>query len=803
MFKNYFKTAFRNFLRNKLFSFINVFGLAIGLAICTVIYLWIDQELSYDRFHENADRIYRIERELFRDNSYSRWPIVSATYKHALIDDYPEIENAVRFWKRRFSIKDYNNIVHEQSLFAVDNSIFKIFSFGLERGDEQTALKEPMSVVLTRDDALKYFGTVDVLGKSLKIEWEEKPTDFKVTGILKDIPKNSHIQFDMLISFSSYPEEEFTDWRSNYLYTYILSSKHVEKSQLENQLKTFVSQHLEPVYDDLLSQGLGIHEVLKIHLMPITDIHLFPSPNWELEVGGSMTSVYMFSSIAILILIIACINFMNLSTATAKKRSKEVGLRKTVGGYKKQLLVQFVLESVFVSFIALVLALTLISLFILTFNSVFNEELLFFSSSKVVIVILYLLGITLLVGILAGLYPAFYLSKFDPVIVLKGNLFSASGKPTLRRNMVIIQFVISVVLIVGTLTTYKQMEYLLHKSLGFDKENVILIPARSQQVREGYNKFKNELINNSRIKSMSVSSDLPGEPFYSNTNFVSKEQTNDPVLLIILASDYDFIETYHLNIVSGRAFSEEFGSDTAGTLILNEAAVKRFGWDNQEAVGKELSYMGVSDKKIVGVVGDFNFRSLHSAIEPMAILLFPEAFDAISIRILAGNLNKSLNLIQQKWEATFPNEIFEFSFLDERMDKLYDNEMKTQNIFFIFTLFSIFVACLGLFGLTAFMASERTKEIGIRKVLGASFGKIIFLLSKEFVIWVIIANIVAWPIAYYLMNKWLQEFAYRIDIGLWIFLLAGSMALIIALMTVSSQAIKAATANPVESLKYE
>ncbi|MGD8306677.1 MAG: ABC transporter permease [Ignavibacteria bacterium] len=802
MFKNYLTIAFRNFFRNKLFSFINVFGLAIGLAVCTIIYLWIDQELNYDSFHENADRVYRIERELFRDNSYSRWPITSGSYIQALVDDYPEIENATRFWKREFSIKDFNNYTHKQSLFATDNSIFDIFSFKLESGDKNTALINPMSVVLTRELALNYLGTDDVIGKSLSFEWEGEPVDFEITGILKDVPKNSHIDFDMLISISSYPNERFSDWRSNYLYTYILASRQTTKAELENSLKSFVKQRLEPVYDDLLSQGLSIHEVLKIHLFPLRDIHLYPSPNWELDAGGNITSVYMFSSIAILILIIACINFMNLATATAKKRAKEVGLRKTMGGYKKQLVVQFILESIIISIIALVIALILISQFVLIFNSIFNEELSFFSTSNFTIFI-YLIGITLLVGILAGLYPAFYLSKFDPVVVLKGRMLSTSGKPIFRRNMVIIQFVISIVLIIGTLTTYLQMKYLLNKSLGFDKENVVLIPARSQQVREGYNNFKNDVLHNPQIHSMAVSSDLPGEPFYSNTNFSSEEDKNNPVLLIILGSDYEFIETYNIDVVSGRAFSEEFGTDTEGTIMLNEAAVQRFGWKPEEAVGKELSFYGGLNKKVVGVLKDFNFRSLHSEIEPMAILLYPEYFDAISIKILPGDVKRNLDFIQQKWESTFSNEIFEFSFLDERMNQLYDNEMRIQNIFFIFSLFSIFVSCLGLFGLTSFVASERTKEIGIRKVLGASFGKIIMLLSKEFALWIIIANIIAWPIAWYIMTDWLQDFAHRININAWIFIASGLIAFVIAVFTISFQAVNAALANPVNSLRNE
>jgi len=802
MFNNYLKIAYRNFIRYKLFSFINVFGLAIGIAVCTIISLWVSREISYDQFNVKAGRIYRIERELFRDNSYSRWPITSGAYKQALIDDYPEIENAVRFWRREFSIKDHNNFVHQQSVYAVDNSIFEIFSFGLKEGDELTALQEPMSVVLTRENALKYFGTDDAIGKSLSFELSGSQVDFKVTGILNAVPENSHIHFDMLISISSYPVERFADWRSNYLYTYILTAENTAKDDLEEQLKSFVTQWLKPVYDDLLSQGLDIHEVLKVHLVPVTDIHLNPSLNWEIDTGGSIVSVYIFSSIAVLILFIACINFMNLSTAIAKKRSKEVGLRKTVGAFKRQLIMQFIQESVLLAVIAMGISIILIAQIIPLYNSIFNEKLVFFSLNNLYLFI-GLLGITLVIGLFAGLYPAFYLSNFKPIEVLKGSSASGNAKLTFRRNMVVVQFVISVTLIVGTITIYQQMQYIQNQPLGFDKENVVLIPVRSQKVIQGYEKFRNELLGSSRIQSLAVSSDLPGEAFYSNTNFISKDQNDNPVLLIVLATDYDFIDTYKIEVVSGRTYSKEFQSDTIGTIMLNEAAVKRFGWTPKEAIGKELSFSGQENMKVVGVAKDFNFRSLHTEIEPMALLLYPTYFSAISVRLSPGELNRAVDFIQEKWASSFPGELFEFSFLDERMNQLYENEMKMQNIFTIFSFFSIFVACLGLFGLSVFIASERTKEIGIRKVLGASIGKIIILLSKEYITWILLANIIAWPLAYYFMNNWLNDFAYKTDLTLWIFLFAGILSLAIAIVTVSYQSIKAAVANPVDSLRNE
>ncbi len=802
MFKNYLKIAYRYFIGHKLFSFINVSGLAIGIATCAIISLWVQRELSYDRFHKNAHRIYRVERELFRDNSYSRWPITGGAYKQALIDDFPEIENATRFWGREFSIKDFNNFIHRQEMFAVDNSIFEIFDFNLEKGNEQTALSRPKSVVLTRENALKYFGIVDVVGKSLTFEWEDEPVDFKVTGILEDLPQNSHVQFDMLISISSYPNDRFDNWRSNYLFTYILAKENANCNELEEKLKSFVSQRLEPHYGDLISQGLGIHKVLKMHLFSLTDIHLYPSPNWEIGNGGSMTSVYIFSSIAVLILIIACINFMNLSTAHANKRAKEVSLRKTVGAHTNQLKVQFIQESMLLAVFALFCAIVLISIFIPGYNNIFDDNLSL-NSLLHVNTLGILLGTTLIVGFLSGLYPAFFLTKFEPAGILKTGPMLGSGRRIFRRNMVVIQFIISIALIIGTLTVYKQMKYIQSQTLGFEKENVVLIPVRSQKVVQSYEYFRNELLLDSQIQSLSVSSDLPGETFYSNTNFRHKEKPNDPVSLIVLMTDYDFVDTYHMEMNAGRIYSKDFRSDTAGTLMLNEAAVKRFGWTPQEAIGKKLSFFGDSNGKIVGVVKDFNFRSLHTKIEPMALILEPDYISAISVRIGPGNIKRTVDFIQQKWENIFHGELFEFSFLDNRMNQLYQNEKKMQSIFIIFSCFSIFVACLGLFGLSVFIAADRTKEIGIRKVLGASMNKIILLLSKEFLVWIFIANIVAWPLAWFVMDKWLQNFAYRINFNIWIFILSASLALIIALITVSYQTIKAALANPVKSLRYE
>jgi len=802
MFKNHLKIAYRNFIRHKLYSFINVFGLATGLSICMIISLWVLRELSYDRFHENAHRIYRVERELFRDNLYSRWPITSGTYKQALIDDYPEIVNAVRVWRREFAIKDHKNFVHRQEMFAVDNSVFEMFDFHLEEGDKKTALKEPMTVVLTRENAVKYFGKGDAVGKSLSFEWQEELIDFEVTGILEEVPENSHIHFDMLIAIASYKEEPFDNWRGNYLYTYVLVAENTQKQDLEEKLKAFVTQRLEPHYGDLLLQDRSIHEVLKMHLFPIRDIHLHPSANWEVEPGGNILSVYIFSCIAVLILIIACMNFVNLSTARASKRAKEVSLRKTVGAEKHQLRVQFIQESVLMAFVSLVLALVMSSLFIQAYNGIFSENLslsLLLQLKNLII----LVGATFAVGVLAGLYPAFYLTRFEPVEVMKGGPLSGSGKSVFRRNMVIIQFSISIILIVGVFTVYKQMRYIQTRSLGFDKENVVIIPVRSQQIAQNYGSFRNELMQNPQIISTSASSEVPADSHYSNS-YVNRLESEEPISLIFFTSDYDYVETYRMEILAGRAFSRDFSTDTEGTIILNASAAHRIGWTPEEAVGKKLEgAYSESAAQVVGVVENFHFKSLRREVEPMALLLYPDYIRDISIRIKPGDVGRTLNFIQQKWESLFPGEQFEYSFLDSRINQLYESEKKMQDLFVIFSALSIMVACLGLLGLVSFTAELRTKEIGIRKVLGASTGSVIVLLSKEFIKWILLANIVAWPLAWFMANKWLQNFAYRTNIGWIVFVLAGFMTMLIAIFTFIFQTVRTACAKPVNSLRYE
>jgi putative ABC transport system permease protein len=791
--------------RYKLYSLLNLTGLAIGLAACLMIWLWVQDELSYDRFHTNAERIYRVERKFdFRD-MHGQAPITAPPYGAALVDDYPEIENYVRMHRQEISFKDHRNVFYKQELIFADNSIFEIFDFSLERGDLQTALTQPKSMVMSNENAIKYFGTEDIIGKSITVDWRGTLVDFQVTGILEEVPQNSHVQFDVLASLSSYPAEQMEIWFNNYLYTYVLLGQGSSTKDLEEKFSSFMTKHMAADFLKITGQEVDINDVFQLKLYSLLDIHLYPAQEFEIEPQGSLSSVYIFSAIAVLILIIACINFMNLSTARANKRAREVGIRKTVGAHRRQLRGQFLGESVLLAFISLVLAVLLIRLFIPVFNSISGKSLsigLLFDVHNGII----LIGIALAAGLFAGLYPAFYLTRFHPAKVLKGGAQSGTGKSIFRKSMAVIQFVISITLIIGTLIIFKQMDFIQKKSLGFDKENVILIPADSQQVHQNLEAFRNSLTGDIRIKSFAVSSNIPGSSMFSDTAY-KRPDTDDVFPLIFMETDYEFVDTYGFSVIQGRKFSKEFGTDIEGAIMINRSAAREIGYTLEEAIGKKLLRFAAVDQfreqTIVGVLEDFHFKSLHKIIQPCLLVLDPDNFDIISVRIMPGDVRGTIGFIQQKWGEIFPGEQFEYNFLDNRIDLLYKSEDRMRSIFLIFSMLSIFVACLGLFGLAAFTAEERTKEIGVRKVMGASTTNILLLLCKEFAKWVLVANVIAWPVAYFIMNKWLQNFAYQTGVGLWPFVLSAVLALLIALFTVSYQSIKAAVSDPVECLRYE
>jgi len=807
MLLNYLKIALRNLRRSRLYSSINILGLAIGLAACLMIFLWVHDELSYDRFHAQADRIFRVERKVdFRD-IHGQAPITSGPYGPALVRDYPEVEDYVRMEREELSIKDHRSIFRRQQMIFSDSSLFKVFDFHLEEGDPGTALTQPKSIVLTRELAGRYLdgGTEDVLGRTLTVDWNGTVLDFQVTGILEEVPANSQVHFEAAASLTTYPDEFLTPWFNNSIYTYIVLKEGADPVALEAKLPGFLTKYMAAQFAAFVGPEADITEVFQLKLKPLLDIHLYPSEQFEWEPTGSMTSILIFSAIAVLILVIACINFMSLSTARANKRAKEVGMRKTIGALKHQLWGQFLGESVFLSLVALALAVFLIFLSLPAFNSLAGKNLhlsALFSLENVFI----LLGIALVTGVVAGLYPAFYLTAFEPVTVLKGSALTGTGKSGFRRAMAVLQFAISITLVIGTMVIFRQMDYLQDKSLGFDKENMVLLSTESDTVRQSLDVFRDTLKANPRISSVSGSSNVPGSRAFSDTVF-KRDDSDDIFSLMFISADHDFMETYGFQLTHGRGFSREFSTDLGGAAVLNMAAVRELGYTLEEVIDRKLlmavNEMEFTELSVIGVVDDFHFKSLHRAIEPLALMVRPDRTRIISVRTLPGDMRETLAFIEEKWTEIFPGEEFNYSFLDRKIALLYESEGRMRDIFLIFSALSIFVACLGLFGLAAFTAEERTKEIGVRKVLGASSANILLLLSREFAKWVIAANLIAWPVAYYAMDRWMQNFAYRTNLGIWPFLLSAVLALAIALLTVGFQSVKAARADPVDSLRYE
>jgi putative ABC transport system permease protein len=805
MVKNYLITAFRNLLKYKSITFINISGLAIGMTCCILILVYVQYELSYDRFHPDADRLFRVVWS--SENPQTRTPHPMA---QAMVAEFPEVESAVSIspiWgpaltRPKIPLRYGEKRFEEPGVYSADSTFFEVFSFPLKQGNPRTALKEPLGIVITAEMAQKYFGSVDPLGKTLKVGEEE--TEFHVTGVMENIPANSHFHFDFLISYVTlkYRETgEYYTWADFGHYNYVRLKKGADAGTVEVKIPVWVPKYLDwpPEGIEELQQGR-----IGFRLQPLSDIHLFSKLRWELEANSDIAYIYIFSATAFFILLLACINFVNLATARSSKRVREVGMRKVLGGTRGQLVGQFLGESLLISLISLLLSLALIELLLPPFNAFTGKPLAihYFSSAAV---LAGLGGIILLVGILAGIYPAFYLSAFQPVYVLKGKLPGKFSNVTFRRVLVAAQFVIAITLIAGTGIVSSQLTYLRHKNLGFEPQQVLVIPLKNNDsLRERCEAIKGELLQYPGILAASAVSNVPGERFNQNPVHWPSDSAGRQVEVSEARVDPDFFQTLGIEIAAGRGFSKEYPSDVENAFMLNETAARQFGWEN--AVGQELIWYDDEVTRraaVIGVVKDFHFQSLHKNIEPLLFQVMPSEFNYLLVKISAGQVSGALSFMETKWKAFDPNSSFEYSFLDEDFSRLYRAEERMESIFSAFTLLTLFIACLGLFGLVSFMVEQRTREIGIRKVLGASVSGLVLLFSKEFALLILAANIIAWPLAFFSMNRWLQDFAYRIDIGWQIFALAGALALFIALLTVSYQAIRAAIANPVESLRYE
>lgn len=804
MLKNYLKIALRNLLKFKIYSFINVIGLSIGIAACMMILLYIDDELSYDKFNKKADQIYRVHTIGKLAGNEINISVSPPPLGETLVQDYPEVLQSTRLMPNKTMLIRYkDNVFNESRFFWADSTLFDVFTIPFVKGNPKTALAQPHTVVITESLAKKYFGSEDPMNKIMSFE---DGTPYTVKGVVKDCPPNAHFQYDIFASISSLGMGKNLNWFNNSFYTYIIVKEGTSIPNLQSKLKKFAAKYAGPdltkifgvTYDDFKKTGNNYEFILQ----PLTGIHLHSHLDYELEANSDIKYIYIFSIIALFILIIACINFMNLSTARSMMRSKEVGIRKVLGSNKSQLIKQFLAESVLLTFLATLLAIVLVEVLLPSFGRLAGKQLHASFFDNIFIIPALLLAV-LIVGLLAGSYPALYLSSFKPVVVLKGKLNGAGGS-WMRNGLVVFQFSISIILFICTFVVYGQLKYVQEKNLGFNKDHVLVV-QRAWALENKAATFKNELLNNSNILSASNTDNVPGRLFGQTVFRPENSPTQQQYILAVMSTDYDFAKTLGLKFVDGRFFSKEISTDTLA-VVLNESAVKSLGL--KDPINKKILYPGNNPQEtiaytVIGVLKDFNYESLHQKIRPLAILLNTRQTAYLPIRIRPNDVAGTVSFVQGEWKKFVPNKPFEYFFLDDDFNSLYRSEQKTGEIFTAFSVLAIFIACLGLFGLAAFTAERRTKEIGIRKVLGASIPTVVFLLSKEFTKWILIANIIAWPIAFYFMSNWLENFAYRININPAIFVIAGLLALLIALITVSYQAIKVAVANPVRALRTE
>jgi putative ABC transport system permease protein len=811
MLKNYLKIAVRNLLRHKMYSFINICGLAIGIACCILILLYINNELSYDSFHKNAKRIFRINQDLKFGATELALPVCSDMMGPILKNDYPQVEEYTRLYVYETKmVKQGNDYNKEQKVAYVDSTFFRVFTFDVisgKLGKNNIILNEPNTVIISESMALKYFGTANAAGRLLETS-DNGGSVYKVVAVIKDMPDNSHFRFDFLFSMKNVSYNNWGNYVSANFHTYLLLKEGVDYKEFDKKLEEYNIKYSFPYAQKYLQiQSKEDFEragnKLNNSLVPITDIHLYSKRVQEISPSGTIQYVYIFSAVALFILFIACINFMNLTTARSANRAREVGIRKVLGTEKKNLIFQFLTESTLMSFLSVIIAVIFVFYALKYFNDLSGKNFTItdlFSGS--ILALLFLLPFV--IGITAGSYPAFFLSRFMPSEIMKGKLSKGSKHGKLRSALVVFQFTTSIILISGTIIIYSQLNYIQSKDLGYQKDQLLVID-NTYVLGNNVDAFKDEMMKVPGVLSGTVSGFLPIPSQRNFSAFTTEPSTVEKggMTMQRWEIDYDYLKTLGIKLIKGRNFSREFGTDSSA-IILNEKAVKQLGYANpiDDKIytwvdgGRFVSY------NIIGVVKDFNFESLHQEIGSLGFVL-QRSTGNCSFKVTAGKIPAILREAENTWKSFSTGMPFSYSFMDESFNEIYKAERRIGVLALSFSVLAILVACLGLFGLAAFMAEQRTKEIGIRKVLGASVPTILIMLSKEFLKWVVIANIAALPVAYYFMNKWLQDFAYRIDISWWVFIVSGVIALLIALATVSLQAIKAAVADPVKSLKYE
>jgi len=804
MLMNYIKIALRNIRKHKGYMFINIFGFVMGITCCLLISMYVIDEVSYDNFYPNPERIYRVVNYGVVNNRIDHTARSSPPLAKVLAEEFPEVEFVTKCRNYGAPVFRYKEkVFSEERVFNVDRTFFNIFQMSFIHGNPRTALDRPDAIVLTKSMAEKYFENEDPIGKTIN---SDNRRDYIVTAVVEDVPENSHFHFDFLRSLANYSDTESPVWVFNDFYTYVLLKPNTNIADLENKLFLVVKERIDPFLRNVL--GISVDQFLKgggdfkYYFQPLTDIHLYSNLDFELEPNGDIKYVYIFLSIALGVLLIACINFINLATARSMVRAREVGIRKTVGSTQKQIIIQFLTETVIITISAVVLSWILTNYILPFFNQITGKSLalpLFNFWWALPLSLIF----AIFVGVISGFYPAFLLASFHPSRILKGDNIQGSQKSALRTVLVVFQFAISTVLIIATLTVREQLEFIQNTDLGFNKDQIVII-KKTDDLGKNITVFKEELLRNHNILNASKSVDLFGH--HIEVAAVTPENQNEDQAKIIcfMEVDEDFLITYKIPVKKGRFFTKDRTTDKY-QMVLNETAAKAMGLT--DPVGKRLinSLFPKNRYPVIGVVDDFHFQSLRQRIQPMVFASIPENTTGryLSVRISPENMRETLSYIKNTWIKFSNGQAFEYEFFDSHFERIYLAEKNTEYIFFIFSILAITIACFGLFGLSAFVAERRTKEVGIRKILGSSTQGVVLLLIKQFLKWVAIASIIAWPLAWYIMNTWLEDFAYRVEISWSLFLLATVMALIITVITVSSQAIKAAIANPVKALRYE
>jgi putative ABC transport system permease protein len=800
MIKNFFKTALRSLLKNKGFTAINILGLALGLAACLLIVFYVVDELSYDRYNENADRIYRVNEDLKLGDNKVQYAVAMAPLAQTLKRDFPEVENAVRLKPTGFKIKKGAESIAESNVVFADASVFDVFTLPLLYGSEASALTEPNTVVISATAALKYFNKLNVVGQVLTID----NNTLKITAVMKDMPRQSHFYADFLESMTTLRDSYQNQWLQSNFNTYVLFRQGADPKKLEKKLPQLLRKYGEAELQHAVGLNTDAFEksgsYFRLNLMPLTAIHLHSNLTGELGANSSAQYVYIFSAIALFILIIACVNFMNLSTARSSNRAREVGVRKVLGSPRKYLIAQFLVESILVTLAGTLIALVIVAAMLPAFNNLAGKSIAITSDMLVCLIPAVLIGV-LTIGCLAGAYPAIFLSGFQPVDVLKGKLANGFKGSRLRSFLVVFQFAMSIFLIVGTLVIYNQLKYIQSRDVGYNRHQVLII-KNTYELGNRAAVFKQAVKQLSNVVDATLTGYLPTSG-YRNTDALFKDVSKDPRKTMfpqVWRVDYDYIKTLGIKVTAGRGFSNKFATDS-GAAIINQTAAKFLGYSNP--LNKVLyDSEELVPYKIIGVVKDFNFNSLRENVTP--VVLFLGDSDAnLAIRINAANLPATLANIENKWKALAPTTKIIYSFMDADFEATYRAEQRMGKIFIVFTSLAIIIACLGLFGLSAYAAEQRNKEIGVRKVLGASVTTIVRMLSLDFIKLVLVSILIAMPVAWWAMNKWLQDFAYRISIPWWILAIAGLLVLLIAFITISFQSVKAALANPINSLRSE